>query len=398
LPSSTIDDRLAIVVLGHGSREARSNLEFEQLVAQLRLRWYPRQVLGAYVELARPSLADGLREAAAAADRVVVVPCFLFAAGHVKNDLALELFRIRQDAPHVQFTPAQVLGVHPAMVEAALDRLTSASERLKVKRVTIVVGRGSSDPDANGDFSKVVRLISEASSLDLVLPAFVGITKPLFPDVLELAARTRPEEIVVLPYFLFAGRLIDRLSEQIATFSASHPWIRTSLAPHLGLHPGVLRTLDERLNQALNGTAVVPCDNCQYRVPISKVANDVGGLKALLWSVRHLTTHTQSMPHLHAHRPMRKHVLVCGNVDCAARGSIGLISAMRRLIKSAGHEQSVRITRTACMGRCGEGPTVAVYPDGIWYRGVQVEDAAELVEEHFLGDRLVGRLVDGIMQ
>ena len=41
------------------------------------------------------------------------------------------------------------------------------------------------------------------------------------------------------------------------------------------------------------------------------------------------------------------------------------------------------------MGRCGEGPTVAVYPDGIWYRGVHAGDAEELVREHLLGDRLV---------
>ena len=58
----------------------------------------------------------------------------------------------------------------------------------------------------------------------------------------------------------------------------------------------------------------------------------------------------------------------------------------------------IRMTRTLCMGRCGEGPTVAVYPDGIWYRGVTEHDAAELVSEHLLGDRLVGRLVDNIMQ
>ena len=49
------------------------------------------------------------------------------------------------------------------------------------------------------------------------------------------------------------------------------------------------------------------------------------------------------------------------------------------------------------MGRCGEGPTVAVYPDGIWYRDVQPDDAKELIEEHLTGDRIVSRLVDNIM-
>jgi len=75
-----------------------------------------------------------------------------------------------------------------------------------------------------------------------------------------------------------------------------------------------------------------------------------------------------------------------------------LVGMLRRLIKEAGRELDIRVTRTLCMGRCGEGPTVAVYPDGIWYRGVKESDASELVHEHLLGDRLVARLVDDIMQ
>jgi sirohydrochlorin cobaltochelatase len=68
------------------------------------------------------------------------------------------------------------------------------------------------------------------------------------------------------------------------------------------------------------------------------------------------------------------------------------------LVKRAGQEQGIKITKTGCLGPCGEGPTLAVYPDGIWYRAVAVADAPELVEEHLLNDRLVGRLIDPIMQ
>jgi (2Fe-2S) ferredoxin len=91
-------------------------------------------------------------------------------------------------------------------------------------------------------------------------------------------------------------------------------------------------------------------------------------------------------------------VLVCGNVDCAERGSVALMASLRRLIKESGRELDIRVTRTHCMGRCGEGPTLVVYPDGIWYRGVRPGDAEEIVREHLLADRLVGRLVDNIMQ
>jgi len=101
---------------------------------------------------------------------------------------------------------------------------------------------------------------------------------------------------------------------------------------------------------------------------------------------------------VHAHRPLAKHVLVCCNADCADRGSVALLGSLRRMVKEVGRERDIRITRTSCMGRCGEGPTVAVYPDGVWYRGVSQGDAGELVREHLLGDRLVARLVDNIMQ
>src|SRR5207244_12284155 len=121
-------------------------------------------------------------------------------------------------------------------------------------------------------------------------------------------------------------------------------------------------------------------------------------LRALLRSLRHGATHGQAMPHVDAHRPLTRHVLVCANADCAARGSVALLAALRRQIQDAGRERDIRVTRTSCMGRCGEGPTVAVYPDGIWYRKVRAEDAEEVVREHLLGDRLVGRLVDNIMQ
>jgi sirohydrochlorin cobaltochelatase len=152
------------------------------------------------------------------------------------------------------------------------------------------------------------------------------------------------------------------------------------------------------LRQALEDEAPLPCDTCQYRTPLPGLAEQVGGLKALLWSVRHSFTHTQALPHIHAHRPLRKHVLVCTNADCADRGSLALVDELRRLLKEAGLDRDIRVTRTGCMGRCGEGPTLVVYPDGIWYRGVKREDAEHLLRDHLLSDKLVARLVDNIMQ
>jgi len=284
------------------------------------------------------------------------------------------------------------------MVDLAAARLRTALGDGAIDRTAvIVVGRGASDPDANADFCKLVRLVGEQVGAAWVLPAFAGITTPKVEDALELAARARPERVLVLPYLLCGGRLIERLRAQVEAARARTPWTKVELAPYLGDDPRLHAALDERIAEAQGGAAPLPCDTCQYRVPIGRVA-EVGGLRALLWSVRHGVTHTQAMPHAHAHTAFKKHVLVCGNADCATRGGVGVLVALRRALRDAGRDGDIRVTRTSCMGRCGEGPTVAVYPDGVWYRGVTSGDAHELVHDHLLGDRLVARLVDHLLQ
>ena len=50
------------------------------------------------------------------------------------------------------------------------------------------------------------------------------------------------------------------------------------------------------------------------------------------------------------------------------------------------------VTKTGCMGRCSTGPTVVVYPDGVWYMKVQPEDVSEIIESHLKNGKPVERL------
>ncbi len=51
-----------------------------------------------------------------------------------------------------------------------------------------------------------------------------------------------------------------------------------------------------------------------------------------------------------------------------------------------------RINKASCMGRCGEGPVIAIYPDNVWYTYVDREDIDEIIDEHLLNGREVERL------
>ncbi|EQA55477.1 CbiX/SirB N-terminal domain-containing protein [Leptospira kmetyi] len=388
-----------ILIVGHGSREVSSKMEFETFVREYAKTRPTNEIRIGYVELAEPDLKTSLRQFAKTHSKILILPLFLFASGHVKNDIPLILSDLKIEFPFHEFIVSMPLNIHENIIK--LLNIRSAEKiptEIQSKTGVIVVGRGASDADSNGDFCKAVRFFEESNSFLFVKPSFIGITKPLLSESLEMSVKLRPERILILPYFLFDGKLIQKISHIAEEYSEKYPWIKIGTAGHFGPDPILFPILDDRISSALSGKGKLPCDNCEYRVSIPGLKNKVGGLDSLLWSMRHLETHTQAAPHEFPHRNLKKHIYVCENVDCASKGSISLINQIRSSIKKHGRQTDFRVSRSSCLGRCGEGPTVVVYPDGIWYQRVNESDAEELVAEHLLNDRLVSRLVDNIMQ
>lgn len=395
-----MEKRKIILIVGHGSRVAAANQEFEAFVERMHPYLPQASVKMGYVELAKPDLASALDEAASQADEIMVAPLFLLTAGHVKNDIPLAVHQARKRFPQVRFDVARPLGVHPHMVKLIAERVDAAHACLNKKKertAVLMIGRGCSDPDANSDFCKLVRLFEETSAYARVYYAFIAVVRPTIEESLERLLIERPDAIILQPYLLFAGRLIQKLHELIEKYASLYPWVKMQVAQPLGEDPLVFELFKERIFEARWGNKPLPCDNCLFRVPIHTLDGKVGGLNALLYSIRHSFTHTQAMPHAHAHTAVKKHVLVCGNVDCVALGSIRLIEELRRLIKEHGMEEQIRVTQTSCLGYCGDGPAVAIYPDGIWYRRCDAKYAQELFSKHLMKGELIPEIVDQIM-
>lgn len=94
------------------------------------------------------------------------------------------------------------------------------------------------------------------------------------------------------------------------------------------------------------------------------------------------------------------HVFVCLNarpegaprVSCTTDGKSELLTQLQQASREAGLAGRVRINKAGCLDQCEHGPTVVVYPEGVWYGHVQPGDAAEIVTEHLVGGRPVERL------
>ena len=89
----------------------------------------------------------------------------------------------------------------------------------------------------------------------------------------------------------------------------------------------------------------------------------------------------------------RAHVLVCGGTGCSSSGSAELIKRFEEQIAKNGLDKEVKVVRTGCFGLCEAGPVVIVYPEGIFYSRIKVDDVDEIVSEHLLKGRIVQHLI-----
>ncbi len=98
--------------------------------------------------------------------------------------------------------------------------------------------------------------------------------------------------------------------------------------------------------------------------------------------------------------PFKYHLYACqqekpgGAPCCAARGSAAVLDALRKELAAQNLMDVVQVTTSGSLGMCERGPNLVVYPEGIWYAGVKVEDVPELVREHFVHGRPLERLAN----
>lgn len=90
---------------------------------------------------------------------------------------------------------------------------------------------------------------------------------------------------------------------------------------------------------------------------------------------------------------IRSHVLICGGTGCTASGSQKLQETLKKELEAKGLQDEIRIVQTGCFGLCALGPIMIIYPEGVFYSRVTVDDIPEIVEEHLLKGRIVQRLV-----
>jgi sirohydrochlorin cobaltochelatase len=263
----------ALLIAGHGSRDPEGIAEFLDLARRFRAQRPDLLIEIAFLEFARPTIQEGIdRLAQSGAETIILLPGVLMAAGHAKNDMASEVRLARQRYPRIDIRMGRALDVEPRLLQLARLRyqeaLADRPEMPPAETLLLLVGRGSSDPDANANIAKVARFLQEGYPTGWAACAFTGITKPLLSEALPVCERTGFRRIVVQPYFLFTGVLLKRIYAQVEARRKARADLEFATTAHLQADPLLIETFLDRVEEAMHGQSHMNCSLCQYRMPI----------------------------------------------------------------------------------------------------------------------------------
>ena len=277
-----MSEKIGVMVCGHGSRDVEAIGEFEAVTRGIRERLPQHDVESGFLEFAKPVIREGLDKLRARnVTRILAVPGMLFAAGHAKNDIPAVLNTYEAQHPNLTIDYARELAIDAKLLRAAGERIGQALEAAgehipRHETMLVVVGRGASDPDANSNVAKVMRLLWEGFGFGWGETAYSGVTFPLVAPALEQAVKLGFRRIVVFPYFLFTGVLVKRIYAHTDLVAADHPEIEFVKAPYLNDHPLVLDSFAERVEEILVGENLMNCKLCKYRDHILGFEAEVG--------------------------------------------------------------------------------------------------------------------------
>jgi len=263
-----------LLLVGHGSRDTDGRDRLLEFAAVYQALDTSRPVIPCFLELTEPTIQDGVDQCVAQGyTDISVLPILLFAARHNKFDVTNELDRARLRHPQVTFHYGRHFGITPEIIRLWQDRLeeldTPAFNPQGIARedtVLLFVGRGASDPDANGDVYKLARILWEGSRYHTVEICFIGITHPRLEEGFRRARLYQPKRIIVLPYFLFTGVLVKKIVDITQQEQAQHPDITVTYLPEMGSHPRLMQILRAREIETQLGQVQMNCEMCKFRL------------------------------------------------------------------------------------------------------------------------------------
>ncbi|OED42672.1 cobalamin biosynthesis protein CbiX [Flavobacteriaceae bacterium (ex Bugula neritina AB1)] len=270
-----------ILLCGHGSRREAAITSFKRLVTILKERYrQDYEVDYGFLEFNHPTYEaavermylNGIR-------KIYALPVILFAGSHAKNDIPYELNTVQSYHEDLTITMAKHIGVNSFLLDLAAKRIEETEATLskldRKETCLVVVGRGTTDPDANSDVCKLTSMLWEGMGFGFATTTYSGTAYPKVDESLRMVEKLGFKRTIVIPFFFFTGVLLERIYNWVEDMNAASDKEYIYTAP-FGTDELLLKAFDERLEEAKTGTAYMNCQLCKYRKQVIGFEQDYG--------------------------------------------------------------------------------------------------------------------------
>lgn len=308
--------KTGIMICGHGSRSKSAEREFGLLAKALKQRYPDTPVEHGFLEYSAPNIHMGLDSLVAqGVTDIHAVPGMLFAATHAKNDIPSVLTTYQEKHEGLTINYGRELGLHPEMIAALESRILEALGYEQAPQdgelydtMLVVVGRGTSDTWANAEVAKLTRIAAENLGFGWAETVYSGVTFPSVGRGLEMALKLGYKKIVVAPYFLFSGRLINRIYDYVDVVAERNPDVEIIKAHYLSDQAHVINTFVARIIECEQGEFEDDRDLMKsFQERLARGEVDIHHHHAEFQPEGHEHSHDHSHSHDHGHHHHHDH-------------------------------------------------------------------------------------------
>ncbi|MFV0405899.1 MAG: CbiX/SirB N-terminal domain-containing protein [Propioniciclava sp.] len=212
-----------LLLVGRGTRDLVGVRAVHELVSQVRTRLSGVAVEAAFVDLTPPRLEDELAAMLADNPTTVVVPLLLRSGGALATDIPAALARVEAQIPDATIIRTDHLGSATPLRRVVQERISAVNPDHEPSATAVVlVGSGSLIAEANAEHAHLCRLLHEEGGYARVIPAFIQTSQPSLTTALDEAHRLGVSHLIVMPHFLFPGRLRARVRQATTGWHQAH--------------------------------------------------------------------------------------------------------------------------------------------------------------------------------
>lgn len=205
----------AILYVGHGTRSEKGAAEAKAFLGNIIRHTNVSIQEISFLELTEPFIEEGfIRCVKKGATAITVLPLFLLAAGHTKTDIPEALLPLQRQYPHIRVSVADPFGVQERILDAIAEMVRDSGV-WSGREALLIVGRGSSDPAIHEAFGKITEGLKRRLELEAVSVCYLAATTPSFQQGITEISREIKADVIVIPYLLFGGLLLDEIDQEV---------------------------------------------------------------------------------------------------------------------------------------------------------------------------------------